>query len=140
MWRLFINATFSAMASMLDTMCDDKITMQSFARYDMGFVNLSLPSGSSPLLPHQFNYQNGWLILQGSCNTDMLPCVFATVPFVFVVSVMAVFAKVILGKYATLQNITFCFLFPVVIAFKLSDYTHFLYTIPVKEIICRITY
>lgn len=51
----------------------------------------------------------------------LLPYVFATVPTIFLVSVVAVFAEVILGKYVMLQNIAFFFLFPVLLGVQNLD-------------------
>jgi hypothetical protein len=43
----------------------------------------------------------------------LLPYLFATLPCIFCVSVIAVFSEVIFGKYSIAQNIAFFFLFPV---------------------------
>ncbi len=51
----------------------------------------------------------------------LLPYVFATVPTLFLVSVVAVFSEVILGRYGMLQNILFFFLFPVIIGIQNLD-------------------
>lgn len=45
----------------------------------------------------------------------LLPYFVATIPCIFCVSVLAVFAEVILGKYPNVQNVVFFFLFPVII-------------------------
>lgn len=51
----------------------------------------------------------------------LLPYLFATIPTTFIVSVVAVFAEVVLGKYIMLQNIAFFFLFPVLIGIQSLD-------------------
>lgn len=57
---------------------------------------------------------------QYSFNTlqFVLPYLLATVPAVFCVSVLAVFAEIVLGRFTTLQNIAFFFLFPLVIGLQ----------------------
>ncbi len=51
----------------------------------------------------------------------LLPYFFATVPTIFIVSVVAVFAEVVLGRYVMLQNVAFFFLFPVIIGIQGLD-------------------
>ena len=48
------------------------------------------------------------------------PFLFATLPSIFCVSVLAVLAEVLLGKYNVLQYVIFFFLFPAIIAFTTS--------------------
>ncbi|MEP7267701.1 MAG: hypothetical protein ABI844_08730 [Saprospiraceae bacterium] len=48
----------------------------------------------------------------------LFPYFFATIPSIFCVSVLAVIAEVIFGKYTNLQNVVFFFLFPVIIGLQ----------------------
>lgn len=45
----------------------------------------------------------------------LLPYMVATIPCIFCVSVLAIFAEVIFGKYSNIQNVMFFFLFPVLV-------------------------
>ncbi|MEP7322065.1 MAG: hypothetical protein ABI761_09100 [Saprospiraceae bacterium] len=48
----------------------------------------------------------------------LLPYLFATIPSIFCVAILAVIAEVIFGKYTNLQNVAFFFLFPIIIALQ----------------------
>jgi len=57
------------------------------------------------------------VIIRGSNYTFdlmqfLLPYLLATIPSIFCVSVLAVFAEVVFGKYTNFQNVAFFFLFP----------------------------
>ena len=65
----------------------------------------------------------GLVIFRGShysfdLKQFLFPYLFATLPSIFCVSVLAVIAEVVFGTYSNLQNVAFFFLFPIIIGIQ----------------------
>lgn len=61
----------------------------------------------------------------------LLPYLLATIPSIFCVSALAVFAEVVFGKNTNLQNVAFFFLFPVLIGITATSHNPNIYWLDV---------